>query len=156
MFCQKLYVYVYVGKRSFKSKLFLLVKAIFFFFGNHQPEVDIYSVKTVPFNGRHFLYWKLFLLLEAIHFSGNHSFQWKPFPIVEAIPFRESFCFSWKSLPIVETFSFSRSHFFLEEAAPFNRNFSFFWKPVFLVFQHFHQQQLSPVMWIIKGTLMQI
>ena len=84
-------------------------------------QYSFHLVGTVPFNGRHFLHWKLFLLLEAIHFSENHSFQQKPFPVVEAIPFRESLCFSWKSLPhffqqklllLIETFPFSGSHSF--------------------------------------------
>ena len=84
-------------------------------------QYSFHLVGTAPFNGRHFLHWKLFLLLEAIHFSENHSFQQKPFPVVEAIPFRESLCFSWKSLPhffqqklllLIETFPFSGSHSF--------------------------------------------
>ena len=112
-------------KYSFQLNPLFLVESI----GLQQKSFHI--VETVPFNGRHFLYWKLLLLLEAIHFSGNHSFQWKPFPVVEAIPFRESLCFSWKSLPLVKTIPSSRSHFFFMEAAPFNRNFSFFWKAFF-------------------------
>ena len=82
-------------------------------------QYSFHLVETVPFNGRHFLHWKLFLLLEAIHFSENHSFQWKPFLVVEAIPFRESLCFSWKSLShywklllLIETFPFSESQSF--------------------------------------------
>ena len=106
------------GKCSFQSNLFLLVEAIIF-----TACSSIHSIqwKFVPFNRKHFLQWKLFLLLEAIHFSENHSFYWKPFPVVEAIPFRESLCFSWKSLPhffqwklllLIETFPFSGSHSF--------------------------------------------
>ena len=43
---------------------------------------SFYRVETVPFNGRHCLCWRLFLLLEAIHFSGNLSFQWKPVEVL--------------------------------------------------------------------------
>ena len=75
-------------KYSFQLNPLFLVESI----GLQQKSFHI--VETVPFNGRHFLYWKLLLLLEAIHFSGNHSFQWKPFPVVEAIHFRESLRFS--------------------------------------------------------------
>ena len=94
---QKLFVLVenalFSRNYSFQWKPLFLVETI------GLQQYSFHLVETVPFNGRHFLHWKLFLLLEAIHFSENHSFQWKPFPVVEAIPFRESLCFSWKSLP---------------------------------------------------------
>ena len=71
-------------------------------------------VETAPFNTWYFLYWKLFLLLEAVHFSGSHSFQF----------FLQSLCFWWKSMPLVLTSPFRRSLFFLVEA---------WWKLVLLI-----------------------
>ena len=58
---------------SFQWKPLFLVETI------GLQQYSFHLVKTVPFNGRHFLHWKLLLSLEAIHFSENPSFWWKPF-----------------------------------------------------------------------------
>ena len=120
------------GKLSFWSNIFLLVEVIIFLETIGLQQKSVHLVGTAPFNGRHFLYWKLFLLLEAINFSGNHSFQWNPFPVVEAIHFRERFCFlgdhcPWlKPFHLVEAISFQTKLLLLIETFPFSGSHSFF------------------------------
>ena len=67
------------GKCSFHSKLSFQWMPLFLVKTIGLQQYSFHLVKTVPFNGRHFLHWKLLLSLEAIHFSENPSFWWKPF-----------------------------------------------------------------------------
>ena len=70
---QKLFVLVenalFSRNNSFQWKPLFLAETI-------DPwQYSSHLVETVPFNGRYFLQWKLYLSLEAIHFNQNHSFQ---------------------------------------------------------------------------------
>ena len=96
-----------------------------------------FLVEVISFSGKRSFQFKLFLFVETIPLSGSHSFQWKPFVLVEAIPFSGSHSFQWKP-------------FLLTEAIPFSKRHSFQWKPFLLVFQHFRQQTLSRVTYILK------
>ena len=85
----------------------------------------------------HSFQWNPFFLVEVISFSGKRSFQFKLFLFVETIPLSGSHSFWWKPFVLVEAIPFSGSH-------------SFQWKPFLLVVQHFRQQTLSPVTYILK------
>ena len=58
-------------------------------------------METIP------IYWKPFLVVEAIRFSGSHSFLWKLLPLVEDIAFSG-----------MEDIPFSGNHSFLVESVP--------------------------------------
>ena len=110
------------GKRSFQSKLFLLVAC----------------------NRNYSIQWKLFLLMEHISFIGSHSFQGKLFLAVvetfsfirshffleEAAPFNRKFPFQWKPFLLVKAIPQS---FILMEAILFNGNHCQKWKSIFWV-----------------------
>ena len=109
------------GSHFLQQKRFVLVETAFFpFSGRHffqrKPltfnETNYFQWKT--FNRWHFLYWKLFLLLESIHFSGSDSFQFF---------FRKAFVFGGNHCPQLKPILLEKAYFFsgsMVEAAPFN------------------------------------
>ena len=94
LFYQKLFVLVENGifsrNYSFWCKPLFLVKTI------GLQQYSFYLMETAPFNGEHFLQWKLFIFLESLCFS------WKSLPQY----------FQWKMLLLIKTFPFSGSHSF--------------------------------------------
>ena len=74
-----------------------------------------------PFSGNHFIYLKLFLLVEANTFNVSSSFYWNPFRIFgvilfsgsrsfNAVSYSESLSFWYKPSLLGETISFDGTH----------------------------------------------
>ena len=70
--------------------------------GNHFVYLKLFLlVEANPFNGTSSLYWNPFRLFGVILFSGSHFFSgsraiwWKPFILVEVIPLSGNRCFRW-------------------------------------------------------------
>ena len=132
------------GSQSFQRKSFLLLETIPFS-GRYFVQFRLYVLREAvalsgsrSFQGKSLFYWKSSLLLENVPFSGSHSF-WTLFVLVEGIHFNGSSSFYLNLFRLfgVNIFSGSRSlqwkPCYIVKAVHFSRSHPFQWKQFLLV-----------------------